>query len=88
MLAENLKLILEKERQIGFEIGFEEGYKRGFEAGYKKGLESGYNEQVALRLLEMDVLSDEQICEVTNLSQEELQALKQNQVHTETKSTP
>ena len=64
MLAENLKLILEQERQ--------------------RGRQENAN-KIALRLLELDLLSDEQICVATRLSLEELEALKQNQVHTEAK---
>ena len=74
MLAENLENWAQQERQAGIEkgtkLGIEQGTKLGIEQGTKLGIE-----KTARNLLELGVLSNEQIAEATGLALEDIAKL-------------
>ncbi len=76
MLAENLENWAQQERQVGEQLGIEKGERLGIEKGERLGAE-----KTARNLLKLGVLSDEQIAEATNLSMDEIAALRHQDTH-------
>lgn len=61
------------------EEGVEEGYAKGLACGISRGIDQGINqgiEQTAINLIKARILTDEQIKEVTGLSQTQLDKIK------------
>ncbi|MDM8566911.1 hypothetical protein QUF74_14835, partial [Candidatus Halobeggiatoa sp. HSG11] len=64
--------------------GIKKGIKEGLEKGIKEGVKEGFREgeentkkELALNLLSMGMLTEEQIAQATSLSQEQVQILKE-----------
>ena len=76
---------LEKGMEKGLEKGMEKGLEKGMEKGLEKGMEKGRNEgleagrkETALNLLRADLLSMDQIANVTGLEKSEIEKLKRS----------
>ncbi len=87
-LEKGQQIGLEKGQQIGLEkgqqIGLEKGQQIGLEKGEQIGLEKGRREaatETARGLIQLGVLGDEQIAQVTGLGLEQVEALRAGDRH-------
>ena len=69
-------------REVLINKGFQQGDERGFQRGIEQGTERGFKQgicHVAVNMLQSGV-ADEQVCQFTGISMDELDAIKQEQV--------
>ena len=72
--------MLQSIEEVGMEEGIDIGIKEGIKEGLKEGIEEGIEEarrETARNLLLLNLLTEEQIAQVTNLSLEEVIRFKQ-----------
>jgi predicted transposase YdaD len=68
--------MLQSIEEVGMEEGIDIGIREGIEKGFKEGLKEARRES-ARNLLLLNVLTEEQIAQVTNLSLEEVRRMRQ-----------
>ena len=92
LLGETVMTVREVLINKGFQQGDERGFQRGIEQGVQQGIEQGIERgvqqgicRVAVNMLQSGV-ADEQVCQFTGISMDELDAIKQEQC--ETVNTP
>jgi len=68
--------MLQSIEEVGIEEGIDIGIREGFKEGFNEGIEEARRE-TARNLLLLNLLTEEQIAQVTNLSIEEVRRLKQ-----------
>ena len=65
-------------REVLINKGFQQGDERGFQRGIEQGVQQGIC-RVAVNMLQSGVV-DEQVCQFTGISMDELDAIKQEQL--------
>ena len=68
--------MLQSIEEVGIEEGIDIGIREGFKEGFNEGIEEARRE-TARNLLLLNLLTKEQIAQVTNLSLEEVMQFKQ-----------
>ena len=70
-----LQMAYDEKYREGLETGIQQGIERGIEQGIEQGIERGITTS-ARRMLSSGKYSDSEISEITGLSVEQIQALK------------
>jgi flagellar biosynthesis/type III secretory pathway protein FliH len=68
--------MLQSIEEVGMEKGIDIGIREGFKEGFKEGIEEARRE-TARNLLLLNLLTEKQIAQVTNLNLEEVRRFKQ-----------
>ncbi len=75
----DLKNVIDTARDEGREEGLEKGIEQGLERGLEQGIEQGLEQSkwgTAKKLLQMNMMTDAQIAEITGLSISEIIGLR------------